>query len=163
MVEMRFDMRIRISILSWILLLAACEVFSSWWVWGSIPTDTIGVSYATAWSYIGEHFLLWLACLGALAAGLRVIFTRTFWTRNFSIGHYILAIGVLILLEVVSSAYRWYLAVQDGSRFPWWKGGFGTYFGARLVPLLVAFGLGSCAVLWRGRIQKASLITKPNQ
>jgi hypothetical protein len=142
--------------ISWFLMLATCELFSSWWLWGSIPTDTVATYYPTAWSYIGEHFLIWLIFLAVLTILLKLTLRREFWMRAFGLWHCTLVIGAAIVLEFLSSSYRWYLGLQDGSRFPWWRGGFGTYLAARLVPLLISLAFGSAMMIWRSRAHGSS-------
>src|SRR5215475_4379784 len=38
----------------------ASNLVSSWWLWVSSPTDSVRVWYPTIWSYLGEHFFLWI-------------------------------------------------------------------------------------------------------
>ena len=115
--------------------LGLCEIFSSWWLWAHIPTDTIATYYPTAWSYIGEHLLIWLMFLVPFATFLQVTTKREWWGPYQGGWHVFSVIALAVLLELLSSCYRWYLAMQDGSRFPWWTGGLGSYLGARLYHL----------------------------
>ena len=53
-----------IAILS-IIILCASELFASWWVWVSFPTDSVRVRFPGYWSYEVLRFGIWLAILTA--------------------------------------------------------------------------------------------------
>jgi hypothetical protein len=138
-----------------LLALGLCEIFASWWLWGSLPTDTVAVYYPTAWSYIGEHLLIWLVFLVPVAVLFHAASKRGLGAVYLGGWRFILIFGVAALLEFLSSSYRWYLATEDGTRFPWWTGGFGSYLLARLVPLLISLTFAMAIALWRSHVRAA--------
>ncbi len=139
-----------INPLDCLLALGFCEIFASWWLWGSLPTDTVAVYYPTGWSYIGEHLLIWLVFLSPVAVLFHAASRRGLWAVYLGGWRCILIFGLAALLEFSSSSYRWYLVTEDGTRFPWWTGGFGSYLVARLVPLLISLTFAMAVALWRG-------------
>jgi hypothetical protein len=138
-----------------LVALGLCEIFTSWWLWGSLPTDTVAVYYPTVWSYIGEHLLIWLMFLAPVAVLFRAISKRGLWEAYMGGWRFILIFGVAAFLELLSSSYRWYLAIEGDTRSPWWTGGFGNYLLARFVPLLISLTFAMATVLWRGHVRIA--------
>jgi hypothetical protein len=55
------------------------ELVPSWCVWILSPTESVRIWYPTVWSYIGEHFLLWYACL-LIMVGLFKPFQEQIWS-----------------------------------------------------------------------------------
>jgi len=82
------------------------------------PTDSIRVWYPTLWSFLGEHFLLFLVCLSCLffvvqrlPANMRgSLRSRDNLGLSMLFGYGILTVGS----DVLASAYLWFVALQSG-------------------------------------------------
>ena len=55
---------IKLSIRYLVATAIAAEAIPSFWLWVTSPTDSVRVWYPSAFSYVGEHFLVW--CLAIL-------------------------------------------------------------------------------------------------
>jgi hypothetical protein len=137
----------------WGAVLFACEVFTSWWLWGSFPTDTTAAYYPTMWSYVGEHLVMWIVPFLGLVALIALPHVRRRWLALTVLQQCGLVIAVAAVLELLSSGYRWHLTAQDGVVSPWWRGGLSAYIVARLRPLFSALLVTIGIVLLRIRMQ----------
>jgi hypothetical protein len=142
----------RINLFVWLLVLSASELFASWWLWTRIPTDTVRLYYPTAWSYVGEHFLIWLSACVILTPLVKVAIKYGVWTSEFTARHCASVVLLAAILEVSSSSYRWWLALQDGSRFPWWEDGLAAYLSARALPVIGTFIVGMTVAILLSRL-----------
>jgi hypothetical protein len=142
-------------------MLVACEVFTSWWLWGSIPTDTTAAYYPTMWSYVGEHLAIWIVPFLAFVVPMAIPEVRRRWLELTVLQQCSVVVAVGLVLELLSSGYRWHLTAQDGAVPPWWRGGFSAYVVARLEPLVSSLVVAFVIVLLRSRVQ-AKVHNAPN-
>src|SRR5690349_18271167 len=113
-----------------IVAAAGAELWSSYWMLHSIPSDTILDYYPTTWSYVGEHFLTWII----VAFPMFTLFCGTHWyvSGEGKLRDFMTIACISIVAEILSSAYLWFVATPVGAMPKlWWKGGFGTYLVAR--------------------------------
>ena len=133
----------------------AAELWSSYWLLQSIPTDSVLTSYPTTWSYVGEHFLAWAA------TALPIFLICFWWTKRYRLRRspWLELMTVLVIScisELISSAYLWFIATLDGEQPKlWFESRFWAYMRARVFPWLIAYGvvllIGICIEKWRHR------------
>jgi hypothetical protein len=106
----------------------ASNLIPSWWLWMSSPTDTVRVWYPTIWSYLGEHFVLWVGFTAFFFAIARVAFARQSahmfdpsqrGTRHITFFQYLFICLIFLASDLCTS---FYLAVSTW----WWEHRFTT-------------------------------------
>ncbi len=96
-------------------LLCAAEVAASWWVWGTIPTDTIKDRYAGFWAFEAGRLHFWVPIAASLLLPLLIVawYARRRHDHAKGIQHrsfirwwlFVAALGVGS--EVLTSALYW--------------------------------------------------------